>query len=749
MDPNETEGSASSLSGAVETGIQRGAPQDIPEERRALVKLWAKRVKEDKAHWKSQFDQMRHDQRFARGFQWPGQTDGDDRYVANLIHRHVQQKTASLYAKNPRFFYKRKKKMDTTVWDGSFASLQKAMTDVQMLLQPAAAPAGPMPGQPPGAMPGAPMAPPPPADIMQSVAILQDATKAQQQRQLLERVGKTMEIVVKHEVDEQQPPFKRQMKQLVRRTLACKVGYVKMGYERVGERRPEDADKIRDATEQMATLERLIADCADDTLKDAYCAEREQLKVELAAVQVQEELIVREGLTFDFPKSHTIIPDKRCHQLNGFIGSQWVTQEFVLSIDDVKEIYKIDLQKGEYTEYRAGGMDENGRPNWTEFRRDGEKNDKSCATVWEIYYKRDKLKYIVIDGYPDFAREPAAPEIGLERFWPFFQLTLNDTEDDENIFPPSDVELLRHMQLEYNRSREGLREHRIAARPAMATSKGSLDDEDKMKLEGHPANAVVELQGLAPGQKVDDLLQPIKKPPIDPAVYDTEYLFADMQRATGSQETQFGGTSGSTATETSIAEGARMSSVSSNVDDLDDMLQELARAMGQVLLRNMSKERVLEIAGHGAVWPELTAQEVADEVTLEVEAGSSGRPNKAAEVQNFVQLAPILQQTPGVNPEWFLKQAVQRLDDRLEIEDAYLAGLPSMTMMNSMKPDNGGQAPAQDKPAAQGGNGGANGEKPPGQEMQPPAAPAPASGLEAALTSYLGGGPATNQGPLQ
>ena len=42
----------------------------------------------------------------------------DDQYVANILQRHVQQRTAQLYAKNPKALAKRRTRMDYAVWDG-------------------------------------------------------------------------------------------------------------------------------------------------------------------------------------------------------------------------------------------------------------------------------------------------------------------------------------------------------------------------------------------------------------------------------------------------------------------------------------------------------------------------------------------------------------------------------------------------------------------------------------------------------
>jgi hypothetical protein len=273
------------------------------------------------------------------------------------------------------------------------------------------------------------------------------------------------------------------------------------------------------------------------------------------------------------------------------------------------------------------------------------------------------------------------------------------------------------MQREYNRCRDGLRRHRIANRPKTIVAKGVLDEEDEQNLKTHPDNAVIEIGAMQPGQKVEDLLQPWKGPTIDPALYDTDMVFQDVLRVVGSQEANLGGTTNSTATESSIAESSRLSSLQSNIDDLDDFLSDLGRAGGQVLLMNLSIETVKLIAGDGAVWPEATKKEIAQELYLEVKAGSSGRPNKAQEMQNMNLILPYLLQMPGVNPQWLATETLRRMDDRMDLTDALSTGMPSITAQNTMQgtpaqPESQGVPRPEGGPAAEGAAGAANAPQP-------------------------------------
>jgi len=733
MDPETTGIDGPPVSGASATpadtqqtsGMRRETPQ--PEQARAaLVELWGDRVRKARAHWKYAFDRMRDDMRFVRGYQWPGQTREDkdkSEYVANLTLRIVSQRVAGLYAKNPKAIAHRRHTLDFRVWDGNPDSLMQAQQVMMMAQQ-----AGPMGMMVP--------------EVQQAMELLQDVEEGTRRKELVNKMGKTLEVVYEHQVQEQQPSFKKSMKKLVRRAVTTGVGYVKMGYHRSFERSPEDQGRINDLTEQIAVLERLLADRQDKEIQDGE-ADLEQLRLLLEQAQQTEQMVVREGLSMDYPPSTSIIPDTACRNLDGFVGCQFVAQEFLLDPDVVKETYGVDVGKS-FTRYSAEYKD-SGDPaqHATDVDNEGEipdvkDEDKVC--VWEVYDKRTRMLYVIADGYPDFLQPPSPPPVRLERFWPWFTLTFNEVEDEYDIFPPSDVALLRDMQVEHNIARQRLREHRDAARPKHVSPKGMLDEPDKAELTSSAAHTVVELNGLQPGQKITDVLQQVPHAPIDPNLYEVNSYFEDILKTAGSQEANIGGASGVTATESSIAEASRMTAVGSNIDDLDDFLTDLARSASQLLLLEMSAETVQEIAGPGAVWPELSADEVAKELWLEVKAGSSGRPNKAQEIQNFERLAPFLLQIPNMNPKWLLEQAVERLDDRLDLDEAFLQGMPSIVAQNSQTqpatgepgtdPNAQGPAGADNAPAMpegdtnMGPNNAASG--PPDTTGQPaPTAPAP------------------------
>ena len=185
-----------------------------------------------------------------------------------------------------------------------------------------------------------------------------------------------------------------------------------------------------------------------------------------------------------------------------------------------------------------------------------------------------------------------------------------------------------------------------------------------------------------------------------------------MQLVAGQQESSYGQISKGTATEVSNAEASRNSALGANVDDLDSFMSEITRAAGQVLLLEMSPEEVKKIVGPGAIWPEFMREDILNEIFLEIEAGSTGKPNKSAELQNIERIIPFLIQIPGIDPSFLAKELLKRLDDKMEFSEAIVANLPSIVAQNQLLGARGNVQRGGEAPEAQGGKGGVNAPQP-------------------------------------
>ena len=160
----------------------------------------------------------------------------------------------------------------------------------------------------------------------------------------------------------------------------------------------------------------------------------------------------------------------------------------------------------------------------------------------------------------------------------------------------------------------------------------------------------------------------------------------------------------------------------------------MAQSAGQILLLNMSEDQVKKIVGPGAIWPQLTKGDVAQQMFLDIEAGSSGSPDQARELQNFERLAPILMQIPGIAPNFLAKEAISRMDDSIDLEDAIADGQPSVMAQNAVQPGASAGPPGSQPPGAQGPQGSANAPKPPAPQSSAPTPDGASNGAAPPMT---------------
>lgn len=667
------------------------AGQDgVPETERKAVTRLVERITSDAKFHEKAFKRMRENMKRAR-------RGADDKwklenYTANLTGRHINQKTAALYAKNPQAVARRRDRMDFQLWDGSPKSLAAAAEALTGAVDPVS---------------GMVM-PPDPTQAAQAQMLLDDVQQGLGQQEAARRMGKTLELMFAYFMAAQSPvEAKVSMKQAVRRALTCGVAYVKLGFQREYDTDPVVTQRLADFGDQLRHIQHMATQLQDpDSLADYEMQERE-LADSIEALRQREHVLLREGLIFDFPESTRIIPDSITKSLVGFVGARWITAEYLYTCDEVESTFGKKLKRGAFTAYYPNGTRD--EVETTAEERDGK--GEGMVRVWEHFDKRAGTVAVVCDGYPGYLRPPAAPDVYVDEFWPIYALTFNDVEDESELFPPSDVDLMADMQDEYNRSREGKRQHRAFAKPRLYARRGVLDDEDKTRLANLNPFDTIEVN-IPDGANIDSIIGAIPVPGVDPNLYDVGEIFQDVQLVTGSAEAQFGATSKATATEAGIAEGSRAASVDSNIDDLDDFLTRIARACGKILMGEISTETAQKIAGTGAYWPEMTLPELAEEIMLEIVAGSSGKPNQEQEIRNWERMLPHLVTMPGIDPIWLARESLRRLDDRLDLDKAIAENMPAVVAQNRMA-----QATPADPSAApdmQGAEGGDQGPRPAG-----------------------------------
>ncbi len=664
--------------------VDEKKPKDSTEDdeasasRYALVKEWQEKIHKAKKKYSEDFDRMRKNMDFVYGLQHPGQKKLIyEKNVINLTLRAVNQGVASLYAKDPKVTAKRRPRFDFAIWDGNMESIMTAVQQAGMM-------------QMSGMMP--------PPEVM---ALLQDYQEGKQKQKLIEKVGKTLEMVYQYQTDTASPCYKTQMKQLVRRIRVCGVGYQKITFCRDYEsENPTNTPRL-DSQNRIKEAKRLLEKMQEGKVDD-NSPEVEQLKNLVDSLQPEpmdsEVTRVKERIDFDFPQATAVIPDPNTRSLKGWVGTHWITEEFCYPLDFVNAFYEVKIQPDDLKAY-----DPLGQPIPTSTPEgDQAKDKKRKVRVWVTRDIDTKSEFTMVEGYKDFIVQPEQVD-SIDGFWNIFPYTFNDIEVEEGcsaaIFPPSDVDLMRSTQRDWNDCRYKLKRHRRANGPRYLYPDGSIDEEDLDRLESSEDQGFVKLKSLAPGAEPSKIVQALQTVDIKSELYDTEPQREDMLLVTGQQEANIGPAQPNvTATIGAIAEQSRMNVTASDSDGFDDTMTEAAKFTGKLLLRNMSKETVIEITGNG-VWPETDKQMFLNEIELEIVAASSGRPNKAVEINNWSKIVPLILQAATLPPQAqptmqaVIRETLKRDDERIEPSDFFPLPMP----MLPTQPEQGQQPQPQGK----------------------------------------------------
>lgn len=627
------------------------------EAERAEVKLWQSRIKESKRKFEPDFKRMRANMEFVTGLQWPNQVDlqGDERYSCNLTLRLVAQKVATLYAKNPTLEVTRRKQLDYQVWSGDVTELMQAMEAGHIITSSG------------GILP-------PDLEML-----LQDIEAGKKREQLVDKVCKTLNFLYQYFVDAQKPDYKEQCKAMVRSAVICGVGYIRPifcddangGYR---ERFSVDTGSTRE--DRVARAKEILKKRQENEIADdnSEMSTLRSLLLSLGAgSSMQDSFKLPQRLEWDFPMGTSVLVDTRCRSLKEFVAARWIAIEYILPIDEINALFGVEIEvgsgEGMATEYQVSSDTLLLQPNRDQSSDDPYKR-KQCS-LYEIFDYNSKTRSFIVQGHKDYVVPPEPIFPAVSGFWPLQALVFNDTVVDPDtrasIYPPSDVDLVRHAQLEWNRTRDALRNQRNANAPKYLVRKGTLTPNDILALKNAQPNAVIQLEGVPMDQPIEKFIAVMQVAAIDPAVYDTTPLEQDLMLAGGAQQANIGPAQPNvTATVGTIAEQSRMTVTSSNVDDLDGVLTRSGRAGIEMLLQAYPVAQV-RIAGAGATLPNLARQEFLQEIDIQIKAASSGRPNKAVEIANFQQIAPILLNA-GSNPFGVVQEGVRRLDDALDVE---------------------------------------------------------------------------------
>ncbi len=691
--------------------VAPGANPETPDRERADVARWHKRIKEARDFDEMAREQYARDRRQARG-------DSGFEVDANVLGTYIDISESFLYARNP----------DVDVLPSRAVEPPDASEVMDAIL--AVVPPTPPP-QPAllGMIAG-------PVDPMVQQAIVQQQAQAEHAR-IMERFRKrqrdakhfaeTLEIVVSQLWRDAR--LKTRARKSVRSALTTGCGWLKASWQERTAPSAETLQTINDLQDNLKRLRALQVD-AKEASGDELETKAVDIERQIAALQAEVETVIARGFVIDFVRSDDmqVAPGV---DLSDFQDSPWMAHRIPMLVDEAKAAFGLDdeaLRSATRFYARKPEMIQRDSPmlseNITQTDADAFVSSSSIngetgrgveyVMCWEIWDRDSNAVLTTLEGCKRWVKPPWAP-CATTRFYPFFLFAMNDVDGQRH--PQSLVSRSAKLVDEYNRIGTAEAEHRRRIKPKTAFNAGGLDPEEARKLEGATTQEMVPIRPTNPMQPIGELLMPVAYAPLDAALYSRDRIIGELERIWGIQEALAGAVeTAKTATEAEIQQTGFNARSTSRRDLIEEELSDLARYTAEVAWHYMQSEDVIRIAGPDAFWPQYVGPESLKQfVSVEIRAGTTGKPNTKAERESWSMLLPMLQQgittiaqlrsTPPADVadcfERLLRMTAERSGERMDMDSL----IPKLgTVLPQLGPPgapNGPAGPEQD-PAAGG-----------------------------------------------
>ena len=660
-----------------ETEVRKGSDEPDDMGTISLIKFWTDRIAVAEKYWNDKwFEKIKRNLSYARHGCDTEEWDPEEKYTTNLVGRHVSNTVNSIYARNPKPEFVIKERIEHLYWDGTQEQKNAVQTEAMIADQE-----------------GIPLS-------EDAQLIIQDIQIAEERKKRMRRIGRTGELVLENAMEKNN--FKKRMRHQTYRSEIASVSFVKIGYEEITQIRPDVDSQLKDMKNRFAMVERMKYREKEGQLFDGDF-ELKRLQMTIDKLEREREVVLREGIVVNFPRTERVIVDPNVEQFDGFIGANWIAERIVLTADEILDIYGVDV---EVAGSRIPTRLRIEQPEVEFANQEGKTTeDFEEYNVYEVYDLETCTKMVICEGIRFFLNEPVEDEGLIDDGFPYVALVFGDSDDLDNPVPPSEVDRVRHAQDEYNRSREALRMHRWWNLLRLLYNKGAISEEDVEKMASMEPGTALGVD--TKGGKLSDVFASFPTVTLDQRLFSDNEFISDIVRATGTPESAWGGGSyGTTATEATIAADVRSLGSTAAIDRMDTFLSEVMSKMFRVGLRNMSESLVKKIVGQGAVWPsEESRADILDQLEYVVKAGSSGKPNKSHELAKLREMFPLLQNNPNLDWDKLNKVMLETLESSYNIDDFIKPGAPSIAAQNAMAGANANGGGAMNAPQSRGAPG--------------------------------------------
>lgn len=563
-----------------------------------------------------------------------------------------------------------------------------------------------------------------PTDSMGAIQRYQDQETRRKYSTEQQAFAKTLQIVITRLWKEGK--LKPAMKKVVRAGFSVAIGWFKAVLLFDTKTDPQVQNQVNDIRDNLARIEKLKADLIDD----GTGAERPrevlitELKEQQQGLEAKIEIILRKAFAIDFVSSEHMQVALDIHDVDDYLEAGWVanivyrpleqartdfpdvTEEewktattytqreptnyaALTSIDGEPALMAMD-PRGEAHQYVSSGT----AGSYTGTTMPGGQEPLKFVKVVEKWDQRVSLIKTMVEGLKRLPKEPFAPRFGTSRFYPYFQVEFFPVDGDRHAQSMS--WRLSKLQDEYAASRSSFRQTRQRSVPGVIFNASQIGRDMAKKLQDGTESEYIAIELTDPTRPVGDSFAAKPIPKIDPGLFDNSLIIGDMEKLSGVQEAlQTSQTVEKTATQAEIEQGGFAARTTAQRDCVEECLSEFALYTAEIALQGFTTKEVQKMAGPLAFWPEqLPLEAVTQMLNVEIEAGSTGRPNTAAERQSWAELLPLIKETMVAVMEAraagqeeiarcyieLLRETLTRFDDRLDV-DRFIPAMPPLPQL--------------------------------------------------------------------
>lgn len=461
----------------------------------------------------------------------------------------------------------------------------------------------------------------------------------------------------------------------------------------------------KDILTQQGLLETLQAQHAElgsqISPPDDADAAKEAIKLTLTGLQAKEAANYSSGMCFDPIRAEDIQVSLDVSDITDYLDADWVSNDLYVLKSGVKQKFPrlTDEQVTGATVYyqkQSAGKDQSQETaaqqgdNLAEgaFSKSAPSSNPAggkqmeFVKVVEMWRKCQGVICTMIDGVKVWAADPYPPPQATSRFYPYFLDALFEVDGERH--PQSLVQRLFKLQDEYSSARSNQKITRQRSLGGVVFDRGQISPEDARKISDSTIGENIGIELTTPGTPIANAFAAKPQPQYNPELFNTAPIVSDMERISGVQEAlQSSAASGQpkTATEANIQQTGFAARTNADRDTLEDGYTDLAHYTIETAVQEVRPPQAQRIAGKQAFWPYgMDVQDILTMVEVEVEAGSSGKPQKGQDASNWSILLPMLEQLlgkirmmQGTDPAMALslvevvRETLKRLDERIDV----------------------------------------------------------------------------------